>query len=66
MFPAAGVSLLLGTGLAIGITRSVTRTINEAVKVAEAVAAGDLTSEINLQRQEGSSQAGCGSGRLFE
>ncbi|MDP3350801.1 MAG: methyl-accepting chemotaxis protein [Hydrogenophaga sp.] len=47
MISAAAFSLLLGVGLAIGITRSITRPINEAVKVAETVAAGDLTSQIN-------------------
>jgi len=47
MISAAAFSLLLGIGLAIGITRSITRPINEALKVAETVAAGDLTSQIN-------------------
>jgi len=47
MISAAAFSLLLGMGLAIAITRSITQPIHEAVKVAETVAAGDLTSQIN-------------------
>jgi methyl-accepting chemotaxis protein-1 (serine sensor receptor) len=47
MVAATVFSVLLGIGIAIGITRSVTRPINEALKVAETVAAGDLTSQIN-------------------
>ena len=39
-------ALLLGTGAAISITRSITGPIGSAVRVAETVAAGDLSSRI--------------------
>ena len=46
MMAAAAFSMLMGAGIAIGITRSVTHPINDALKVAETVATGDLTSQI--------------------
>lgn len=46
MVVAAGVALVLGIVLAVVITRSITRPIQEAVRVAQTVAAGDLTSRI--------------------
>lgn len=52
MVAAAAIALLLGIGLAFGITRSITRPINEAVKVAQAVASGDLTSQINASGKD--------------
>ncbi|NVD74437.1 MCP four helix bundle domain-containing protein [Duganella sp. BJB1802] len=42
-------ALLIGVAFAYGITRSITRPISEAVKVAETVAAGDLTSHIDIR-----------------
>jgi methyl-accepting chemotaxis protein len=41
-------SILAGMTLGILISRSVTRPLNEAVKVAQTVAAGDLTSDIKV------------------
>ena len=41
-------AVLIGVAFAYGITRSITRPISEAVKVAETVAAGDLTSHIDI------------------
>ncbi|GJI97194.1 methyl-accepting chemotaxis protein [Duganella caerulea] len=41
-------AVLIGVAFAYGITRSITRPIREAVKVAETVAAGDLTSRIDI------------------
>ncbi|MGE0350404.1 methyl-accepting chemotaxis protein [Hydrogenophaga sp.] len=52
MVAAAAFALLLGTGLAIGITRSITHPINSAVNVAQTVAAGDLTSHINASGKD--------------
>ena len=42
----AGVALLLGVGFAVWITHSITRPLGEALRVAEGVAAGDLTARI--------------------
>ncbi len=47
MAVAAGLALLLGIGLAVAITRSITRPIQQAVRIAQTVAAGDLTSPID-------------------
>src|SRR5690606_21201015 len=52
MVAAAAFSLLLGIGIAIGITRSIVRPINEALKVAETVAGGDLTSQISVHGKD--------------
>ena len=41
-------AVLIGIAFAYGITRSITRPINEAIKVAQTVAAGDLTSRIEI------------------
>ncbi|MDL2358474.1 MAG: methyl-accepting chemotaxis protein, partial [Pseudomonadota bacterium] len=40
------LAILIGAGFAIAITRSITGPIQEAVRVAETVSAGDLTSDI--------------------
>jgi methyl-accepting chemotaxis protein len=40
------LAILIGAALAVAITRSITGPINEAVRVAETVSAGDLTSNI--------------------
>ncbi len=44
-----GVSSLTGAGLAYWISKSVTRPINAAVKIAETVASGDLSTPITVQ-----------------
>jgi methyl-accepting chemotaxis protein len=41
-------ALLLGSGYAVFVTRSITRPLHEAVDIAETVAAGDLTSRIEV------------------
>lgn len=43
-----GLALLLGVGTAVYITRSITRPLNRAVNVADQVATGDLTREIEV------------------
>jgi methyl-accepting chemotaxis protein len=52
MFILGGLAILLGSLVAWVITRSITRPINEAVKVAETVAAGDLTSRIDASAKD--------------
>jgi methyl-accepting chemotaxis protein len=52
MFVLGGLAILLGSLVAWVITRSITRPINEAVKVAETVAAGDLTSRIDASAKD--------------
>ena len=42
------VAVLIGIGFACFITRSITRPLQEAVRVAQAVASGDLTSSIRV------------------
>ena len=44
----AGFALVLGVLAAYAVTRSITRPLNEAVAVANAVAAGDLSSKIEV------------------
>ena len=46
------LSLALGVAAAVVITRSVTRPIDEAVRVAQTVAAGDLTSVIEVSGRD--------------
>jgi methyl-accepting chemotaxis protein len=50
------VAMLVGMGLAFWITRSITRPINQAVKIAETVASGDLTSEIVVESKDETGQ----------
>jgi methyl-accepting chemotaxis protein len=52
MLVLGGLAILLGSLVAWVITRSITRPINEAVKVAETVAAGDLTSRIDASAKD--------------
>jgi methyl-accepting chemotaxis protein len=52
----AAVALLLAIAAAIVITRSVVRPLNRAVEVARTVAAGDLTSRIDVQGSDEASQ----------
>ena len=47
MVSSALLALLLGAAIAFGITRSIIRPISEAVKVAKAVADGDLTLQMS-------------------
>jgi methyl-accepting chemotaxis protein len=49
MFALLAGALLLGAGYSVFVTRSITRPIDEAVRVAETVAAGDLTSRIEVR-----------------
>ncbi|MBA2722508.1 MAG: CHASE3 domain-containing protein, partial [Methylibium sp.] len=48
----SALAVLLAAGLGVWITRSITRPINQAVKVAETVAAGDLTSHIEVTQKD--------------
>jgi len=45
-------ALLAGVAIAVALTRSVTRPVAEAVRLAEAVAAGDLCQRIDVTRQD--------------
>ncbi len=45
-------AVLIAIGFAYRTTRSITRPLNEAVKVAQTVAAGDLTSAINVHSED--------------
>ncbi|WP_233835265.1 methyl-accepting chemotaxis protein [Paraburkholderia sp. ZP32-5] len=47
-----GLSIVLGIGTAIVITRSITEPLNKAVSVAQTVAGGDLTSRIVVQGRD--------------
>jgi methyl-accepting chemotaxis protein len=52
MFILGALAMILGAFAAWFITRTITRPINEAVKVAETVAAGDLTSRIDASAKD--------------
>ena len=56
MFGLAGVALVLGGLIACLITRSITRPINQAVKIAQTVAGGDLTSQIEVTSKDETGQ----------
>ena len=45
-------ALMMGIGFAFWITRSITHPMNQAVKVAQTVAAGDLTSRIEVEGKD--------------
>jgi methyl-accepting chemotaxis protein len=47
-----GLMLVLGAFAALAITRSITRPLKDAVRVAEAVAGGDLTGTFERQRRD--------------
>ncbi|MDO9115760.1 MAG: methyl-accepting chemotaxis protein, partial [Polaromonas sp.] len=49
-------AILIGLGLAFWITRSITRPINIAVQVAQTVAAGNLTSQIEVTSKDETGQ----------
>ncbi len=52
MVALAVVAALLGAFIAYWVTRSITRPLNEAVDVANALAAGDLTAKIEVDSQD--------------
>jgi len=56
MFGLAAAMLLFGALVGWYITRSITRPINEAVKVAQTVAVGDLTSKIEVTSRDETGQ----------
>jgi methyl-accepting chemotaxis protein len=56
MLSLAGGALLLALFVAIAITRSITRPLNDAVKIAETVASGDLTSRIEVRSKDETGQ----------
>jgi len=56
MFGLTAVALVLGALLAWAISRSITRPLNAAVKVAQTVAAGDLSSRIDVSSQDETGQ----------
>ncbi|TAM03148.1 MAG: methyl-accepting chemotaxis protein [Paraburkholderia sp.] len=47
---------VMGVGMAVFITRSITRPLNQAVNVAETVANGDLTSQIDVAGRDETAQ----------
>ncbi len=47
-----GTALLMGAALALGIARSVKRPIDQTIDMAERIAAGDLTTDIKVQRRD--------------
>ncbi len=56
IFILAGLAVLLGGLAAWLITRSITRPINQAVKIAQTVAGGDLTSRIEVTSKDETGQ----------
>jgi len=56
MFIFTGIALVLGALLAWLVTRSITRPIQDAVKVAKTVAAGDLSSRIEVTSKDETSE----------
>ncbi|MFH0130245.1 methyl-accepting chemotaxis protein [Variovorax sp. VaC1] len=52
MLVLGGIAMLVGAAIAWFITRSITRPIGEAVQVAEKVAAGDISSRIDVQSKD--------------
>ncbi|MHB1062690.1 MAG: methyl-accepting chemotaxis protein, partial [Thiobacillus sp.] len=56
MLALTGLAMLLGAIVAWFITRSITRPINQAVKIAQTVAAGDLTSRIEVHSTDETGQ----------
>jgi methyl-accepting chemotaxis protein len=48
----AGLAVLFACAIAIWVTRSITRPLNEAVGVAQRVAAGDLTSTVEVKSKD--------------
>ncbi len=56
MLTLAAAALLLGAFIAWFITRSITRPLNQAVKIAQTVAAGDLSSQIEVHSKDETGQ----------
>ncbi len=56
MFILLGGALLIGVGYAVFVTRSITGPMGEALKVAETVAAGDLTCRIEVTSKDETGQ----------
>jgi len=56
MLGLGGLAIVLGGVISLLITRSITRPINAAVKVAETVAAGDLSSRIDVTSKDETGQ----------
>ncbi|MDW5443455.1 methyl-accepting chemotaxis protein [Polaromonas sp. SM01] len=56
MLVMGGLAIALGVFVAWFITRSITRPINDAVRVAQTVAAGDLTSQIEVSSRDETGQ----------
>ena len=56
MLAMTGLAILLGAFIAWLVTRSITTPINRAVKVAQTVAAGDLTSHIEVNSNDETGQ----------
>jgi len=52
LFVISGIAILLGVVVAYLVTRSITLPVKQAVKVAETVALGDLTSRIETSRKD--------------
>ncbi|MDM0027341.1 methyl-accepting chemotaxis protein [Variovorax saccharolyticus] len=52
MLGLGGFAILMGAAIAWFITRSITRPIGEAVKIAETVAAGDISSRIEVHSKD--------------
>jgi methyl-accepting chemotaxis protein len=52
----AGVAILLAGGFAYWVTRSITHPLNEAVKIAQTVASGNLTSHIEVKTTDETGQ----------
>ena len=52
MFALAGAAILLACAIAFWVTRSITRPLGEAVKVAQKVADGDLTSVVEVKTKD--------------
>ncbi|MDH6592902.1 methyl-accepting chemotaxis protein [Variovorax sp. TBS-050B] len=52
MLVLSGLSLALGIGIALWLTRSITRPLNEAVRVAQSVAAGNLGTQVTATSRD--------------
>ena len=48
IFILGGISLIMGLGIAFGVTRSITAPLNKAIEVAKKIAEGDLSTDIQV------------------